>query len=148
LRETHGNHCRRADDRAGRQVDAAGDDHLRDADGDDADRRHLQNDDRKPLRVDEKALTLKEPAKSLEDNGNSDQTYQGIQFVRQRPRRLDDGGFRRPHRRGFCILRHRRPSRNRPDGRTIPNASQRPGPQRLNEGGARSPPSLAYVSYE
>ena len=58
LGEAHRDHRRRADDRAGAQVDAARDDHLGHADGDDPDDRHLQDDDRQPRGVEDRGGVL------------------------------------------------------------------------------------------
>ena len=82
LGEAHGDHRRRADHGARRQVDAAGDDDLGDADGDDADDRHLQDHDRQALGVEDEALVLDVPAQDLEDDHDADEADERIEFVR------------------------------------------------------------------
>ncbi len=73
LGEAGREHRRHADDGAGGQIDAAGDDHLRDADGDDADDGNLQDHDRQALRVHQEALADEDPAEDFIDQRDADQ---------------------------------------------------------------------------
>ena len=81
--ETCGNHRRHADHGTGGKIDAAGNDHLCHANGDNADDRDLQDDDAQTLRVHQEALTGEDPAEYLEDQRNADQHQKNIDFGRQ-----------------------------------------------------------------
>ena len=94
LRQAGRDHRRQPDHRAGRQVDAAGDDHLGHADGDDADHRDLQDHHRQALRVEQEALADEDPAEDLEDQRDAEQDQQDADF--RRPARC---AGRRPERR-------------------------------------------------
>src|SRR6185312_11875442 len=83
LRKTRGDHCRYSDDGSRRQIDAAGDDYLCDADGDDADDRHLEDDDPQALRIHEEALPDEDPAEHFEDEGEADEDAEDADFGRQ-----------------------------------------------------------------
>ena len=87
LGEAHRDHRGGADDRPRGEIDAAGDDHLGDADGDDADHAHLQDHDAEPLGVEEEALPLQDPAQHLEDQRDRDQPEEDIELRRTRPPR-------------------------------------------------------------
>ena len=71
--------------RARRQVDAARDDHLRDADGDQPHDGHLQDHHQQALRVAEEALPPHAPAHGLEEQGDADQHQHDAELVGQAP---------------------------------------------------------------
>ena len=76
-------HRRHADERAGREVDAARDDHLGDADGDDADLRLLQDHDLQAQRIDDEALPDEDPPQDLEQEHHADHDAENAEFGRQ-----------------------------------------------------------------
>ena len=83
LSQARGDHRRHADDRAGRQIDAAHDDDLRDADGDDADLRLLQDHDLEPQRIGDEALADEDPAQGLEQEHHADHDAEDAELGRQ-----------------------------------------------------------------
>ena len=95
LRESHGDHGGGADDGAGGQVYAAGDDHLGDADRDDADDRDLENDDFQPLLVEKRvdifagveqeAVADDEAAQNFKGRDDEQQRHKHVEFRRPRP---------------------------------------------------------------
>ncbi len=101
LREGHGDHGGRTDNGAGRQVNAAGDDHLGHADGDDTDDGHLQDDDFQPLLVEDgidvfacieqEAVAEQKPAEDLERRRDDDERDENVHLGRPRPSRLVEG---------------------------------------------------------
>src|ERR1700729_4536258 len=72
LRKARGDHRRHADDRPGRQIDAAHDDDLRDADSEDADLRLLHYHDLEAEWIGDEALPDENPTQDLEQQHHAE----------------------------------------------------------------------------
>ena len=83
LREARGDHRRQRDDRSRREIDAAGEDHLRDADGQQPDDRDLQHHHEQALSVEEEARAANLPADRLEQHGDADEHEEDADVARE-----------------------------------------------------------------
>src|SRR4051794_34112162 len=95
LRQAGRDHGREGHDRARGEVDAAGDDHLRHADRQQARHRDLQDHDQQQLWVAEEALVPDRPAQELKDHRDPDQHQEDAGLRRQGaapPGRAGGGG--------------------------------------------------------
>jgi hypothetical protein len=99
LREAGRDHRGHRHHGARRQIDAARNDHLRDANGDDPDHGHLQNHHFEPVRIEQKTLPVHKPAQRFKEKSHTHEHQKNARF--RRP-------FAAPTRRGCatCMCLH------------------------------------------
>ena len=96
--------------RAGGEIDAASNDHLRHGDSKQANDRNLKNNDEQALRIEEERVTLKDPASNFEERRDADQNEQdsqlGGQLAPSAFRLLSRSGTWRLPRLSFDLVAH------------------------------------------
>ncbi|SAR71736.1 Uncharacterised protein [Klebsiella pneumoniae] len=93
LRQAGRHHRRKGNNRAGGEVNPGGDDHLGDADGDDADNRHLQHNQHQPVGIEQERLVANIPAGDFKGQGNHQHHHKDAGIFRHfMPQISEEGG--------------------------------------------------------